>query len=230
MSARKKIKALTEHRDALKAELQRQRVANAQTINIPPPDFEGLFQRAHGHALGESASAEKEFFDHIEKALHIAATSMCPLGSRLASISFGDGTPDQPAMTITYSGPRMPAPVEETWSLNNETYGFDSLAELLDNCPTVEPGHVVYRGTKHYEDPANFVSADMLIDDLREQMQDNASANGNSEWCSGYPEVPDEAGQEFETLLEAWVREHCQPTFFMVKDSTPYTVTAEDLA
>lgn len=131
---------------------------------------------------------------------------------------------------------RRPAPVaeaeqqetgepEETWSTNDEEYGYDSLDELLEDTE-VAAGDVVYRGTKTRPDPADFIDVDTVL----EHMGDTAY-NYAGECAEDYTSsVTADGRAELKQLLQAWARKHAQPDFFLVEDAQKYTVTAEDAA
>jgi len=45
----------------------------------------------------------------------------------------------------------------------------------------------------------------------------------------GYPNVSKDARAELESMLIAWADQHCKPDFFLIEDSEPYVITAEDV-
>lgn len=125
-------------------------------------------------------------------------------------------------------------PPREAWSVDgkDDSWNFDSLAELLKDHlgEGVAAGSTVYRGVKHYDDPARFVPD---ADEVANHMYEQAQGSDAGEWADQYPDLNDEARAALEVALEPlqeWARQHCQPDFFTVEKITPYTVTAEDVA
>lgn len=133
-----------------------------------------------------------------------------------------------------------PLETDETWSLTEEREGltYDTLGELLadhvgDNrvldSVDLAAGDTVYRGEKHYPDPATFIDAERVRIEIENHMDDNASANGFAEVSDGYPTVSAIAQDELDEFLEAWARKHLAPPFYNVRHIKPYTITTEDL-
>lgn len=134
----------------------------------------------------------------------------------------------------------------EKWSLtgDNGSWDYDSLDELLkDNYghdsdgdghpasyrPGLYEGGTVYRGIERKDDPARFLPD---ANDVAERMYENACDSDAGEWVDAYPDLSKAAEAELDIALsplKAWARKHCQPDFFTIKDSTPHTVTAEDV-
>ncbi len=50
------------------------------------------------------------------------------------------------------------------------------------------------------------------------------------EFAEDWPDVPDEARQELDELLSAWISKHCTATFYRVRNVIEYQITAEELA
>ncbi len=116
---------------------------------------------------------------------------------------------------------------EEVWSANGETFNFDSLEELVEDLASDDDlavGRTVYRGRVKRPNLANFVSADSVIDEIGER-----SSEIHGEFADDYPEVSDVARDELQRVLEGWVAKHCRPTFWGVKDVTPYELAAADI-
>lgn len=104
----------------------------------------------------------------------------------------------------------------------------DVLQYMHDQGAELEVGMIVYRGDCRRPRPDQFVpdSGRML-----EYIQENADESEGGEWCDGFVDnVSVEAKQELDTLLEAWARKHLTVHWWLVENTQPYTVTAEDLA
>ena len=114
---------------------------------------------------------------------------------------------------------------DEYWSRDGQTFNYDNLGELLDCNDDVQEGDVVHVGIGVTPDPAEWVDADDVI----EQLSCRAS-DGCGEISDDYPDVTKEAKAELQDVLEAWARKHCTPTFYMIEDAREYIVTAEDVA
>lgn len=119
---------------------------------------------------------------------------------------------------------------EATWSANGEDWhNIESVEDLIretehDLC-SLEPGSVVYVGTKRYHDPAQFIDVPFLL----EHMADNARQSGAGEWVGDWPNPGEQAQAELQQLLSTWARRHCPPDFYLVENTRPYTIAAEDM-
>lgn len=119
---------------------------------------------------------------------------------------------------------------EATWSANGEDWhNIESVEDLIretepDLC-SLEPGSVVYIGTKRYHDPAEFIDLPFLM----EHMGDNARQSDAGEWVDGWPNPSEQAKDELKALLDTWARRHCPPDFYLVENTRPYTITVEDM-
>lgn len=112
---------------------------------------------------------------------------------------------------------------EECWSLDGEDYRYDTLGELLD-CNELSAGDVVHVGERAPHDPADWVDAEDVIENLACRGSDVGG-----EWADNYPEVSKEAKAALQTLLETWAREHAQPNFYGIRNAREYVITAEDV-
>lgn len=119
--------------------------------------------------------------------------------------------------------PAQAALPEEVWSADRELFNFDSLGELLDS-DTFEVGQTVYFGEKAAVNPTRWVDVDIVLDALGDRAYDYVG-----EAASDYPDVSQEARDELEALLSAWVAKHAQPSFYAVKNITEYTITQQDI-
>lgn len=119
-----------------------------------------------------------------------------------------------------------PAPktADQRWSRDGESYNYDSLGELLDCNDDTQEGDVVHVGTAVVPDPAQWVDADDIIENLSCRADDTCG-----EFAEDYPEVSKEAKAELQDVLEAWARKHCTPTFYTIEDDSEYIVTADDV-
>ena len=113
---------------------------------------------------------------------------------------------------------------KECWSINNEDFNCDTLAELLeDNQGDVRPGQTVYFGTAKAPAISSFISVDSVIDDIRVSAYDFGG-----EWADDYPEVSPEHEAKLQALLESWLAECPAPRFYRVVDAKPYVLTESD--
>lgn len=140
----------------------------------------------------------------------------------------------------------MGAPRQSVWSLDGKdgNWNYDSLAELVrdnyghdsdgDGHPAsyragLYEGDTVFKGRKHFDDPAGFV---VDVDDVLDAMGDNACSSDAGEYADHYPEVDDVARAALAVALEplqAWARQYCQPTFFTVQNVTPHVLLVEEV-
>jgi hypothetical protein len=114
---------------------------------------------------------------------------------------------------------------QEYWSRDEENYSYDSLDELLATHDDLVEGDTVYVGKGDTPDPGSWVDADDILENLSCRAGDDCG-----EFADDYPDVTKEAKEELQTLLEAWARKYCTPTFYMIKEQREYEITAEDVA
>ncbi|UXV17554.1 hypothetical protein N4P55_16815 [Pseudomonas fluorescens] len=114
---------------------------------------------------------------------------------------------------------------DETWSANEELFNCDSLGELLDENDDLEIGATVWKGEKFPVNIAGYVDVGDVIEMLGERAYDDVG-----EFAEDWPDVPDEARQELDALLSAWISKHCTATFYCVRNVVEYQITAEDMA
>lgn len=112
----------------------------------------------------------------------------------------------------------------EGWSDNDEDFRHESIEELLDSNDQLKPGDCVYVGDTVRPDPATYLDADDVINQVADRGYDDGG-----EYADGYPDsVSEEAKAQLNRFLSAWLRTHCAPRFYQVKNSRPYTLTAAD--
>lgn len=116
----------------------------------------------------------------------------------------------------------------QAWAKDEEWFDSDSLGELIDNhaaSDEFEPGRVVFFGDVVDIKLGNLCDADDVIDMMGDRAYDEC---GEAADC--YPDVTQEAKDELNALLAAWMEKHAKPTFYRVVNVRQYTLTAEDLA
>ena len=112
----------------------------------------------------------------------------------------------------------------ECWSRDEEHFSYETLGELLDCNDDLQVGDTVYTGNGVTPDPAEWVDADDVIEQLACRAYDECG-----EFAETYPEVSKEATAELQTLLETWARKYCTPTWYMVKNVREHEITFEDI-
>lgn len=116
---------------------------------------------------------------------------------------------------------------KECWSSDEETFNADSLEELIEMGTGMpgdfEVGDMVYAGDAVTPDPADYIDADGILEQMGERANDDCG-----EAADDYPDITPEAKQELEDVLKAWARKHCTPRFWKVKNVREYILTAED--
>lgn len=118
-----------------------------------------------------------------------------------------------------------PAPEPRiVWSADEERFSADSLDELLGEDHGFEVGSIVYFGEAAIPDPATWMDADDVIEQLASRAFDQCG-----EWADDYPTVSKEAKEELQVLLEQWASKYATPNFYTVKSVKEYELTAEDL-
>lgn len=113
---------------------------------------------------------------------------------------------------------------DERWSRDGQMFNYDTLGELLDSNDDVQEGDIVHVGTANVPDPAEWVDADDILENLACRADDNCG-----ELAEDYPEVSKEAKAELQDVLEAWARKYCTPTFWLIENDREYIITAEDV-
>ncbi|WP_244098925.1 hypothetical protein [Burkholderia ambifaria] len=114
--------------------------------------------------------------------------------------------------------------VRTVWSCNNEDFTCDELDDLLDMHDDLTVGDVVFVGDVIPIQTKHLCDADDVIDMLGERAYDQAG-----EYADGYPDVTPEARAELDSLLATWIEKHAKPTFYLVKNSREYVITAADM-
>lgn len=111
-----------------------------------------------------------------------------------------------------------------------ENWSCDSLGELIDEMGSdeiVEAGRVVFVGEVQRLDKMRFLpDADSIIETIGEYAYDN----GGGEYSEDYPSI-DKAGKDsLNHALRQWAAAHLpEPTFYLIDNVKPYTITADDL-
>lgn len=117
---------------------------------------------------------------------------------------------------------------EIAWSLDGSEYAYQEMGEALDaldNNGKLKVGAVIHFGEVYRYDPAKWCDADDVI----EMLSDRAYEQGH-EWAEDYPTPPKEAIAELDAFLSAWIRKHCKPNFYGIKNDKEYIVTELDVA
>lgn len=114
---------------------------------------------------------------------------------------------------------------DECWSGDGEDFNYQTLGDLLDtHGDTLEPGSVVYVGEAHHPSARVLCDADSVIEGIGERAYDIGG-----EYAEDFPGVSQEARDELQALLEAWLDKHASVTFYEVKNVREYVITANDL-
>lgn len=111
------------------------------------------------------------------------------------------------------------------WSTSGDNYSHLEKRDALETAfhAGFKVGGKIFFGDASKPDPANFVSADRLIEDIGNNAYDN-----HGEFAEDYPDVKPQAKQELEDFLNQWVRKYCEPDFWGVDNCQDYIITAED--
>jgi hypothetical protein len=111
----------------------------------------------------------------------------------------------------------------ECWSVDGSDFRYQTLGDLLDSNDHLEKGCIVMVGNQVACDPADWVDADDVIENLACRGSDEGG-----EWADDYPDVSPEAKAELQTYLEAWARKHAPASFYTVTNVREYVLTYED--
>lgn len=112
----------------------------------------------------------------------------------------------------------------ECWSADGSEFNYDSLGELLDAHEELEVGNTVHFGQKKEFAALDFIGADDVIETIACR-----GADHGGEHAEDFPDVTKEAIAELDQLLHEWFDKHVRITFYSVKNSTEYELTAQDL-
>jgi len=120
------------------------------------------------------------------------------------------------------AGAKLAEPCIKWCEYDDGNFCHDSLGELLDMCPDIEPGQTVWVG--EVTDPGtNWIIAEQVIDRIAD-----AAYEIGGEHAEDFPRISHEAKAELDAFLRRWQAEHCQPTFWTMRNVKPYTVPATD--
>lgn len=111
------------------------------------------------------------------------------------------------------------------WSTNDETFNHDDLQELIEE-RQLQAGDTVYFGTKRNAQATDFTTNidELVIEGMQVQAEDDAG-----EVAEDYPSASEPQIQVLQTLIEAWATTYCDPDFYQVLSTQPYTLTAKDM-
>lgn len=115
---------------------------------------------------------------------------------------------------------------EECWSANGEDFNCDTLEELLAENDQLKPGDTIHVGQAVHPDPANYADANDVIDDVACRGCDDGGESAD-DYAT---DVTEEAKAQLNNFLRAWLRTHCPPDFYKVRNTRPYVLTAADFA
>lgn len=164
----------------------------------------------------EASGPTEETDDEAIASWNRLAAPVAPAAAPSALASLVEFNPEHPLLANA-------EPPEEVWSADRETFDCDSLGELLDS-NELEIGQTVYVGEKVPVDATSYIEVEILLDSLGDRAFDHVG-----EAADGYPDVSQEARDELEALLSAWVQKNAKPNFYRVKKIREYTITQQDI-
>lgn len=127
-------------------------------------------------------------------------------------------------LTMTNTTETQTTLTRQSWSVNEEIFDYDTLADLIDS-QAPELGQTVFVGDVVHPDPLKYFDADDALEMMGERAYDDCG-----ESAENYPDVSKEARAELDALLAQWISKHAKPDFYRVVNIKPHTITAEDLA
>lgn len=131
---------------------------------------------------------------------------------------------------LAAAAPVATAQDDVAWSTDDESFPYDSLDEAIDSlrdCDVEDPiGRTVYFGAKVPCDPTRWCDAADIVDLLMNRAYDEVG-EAAEDWP---PLVSDTAQAELSEFLGAWITKHCPANFWLIPNSRPYTITAEDVS
>jgi hypothetical protein len=110
------------------------------------------------------------------------------------------------------------------WSTDEENFNYESLEEAINDLYKPEVGHIVYSGEQKDFTPKLHWSIEHLLEHLGEQGYDEVG-----EHVGDWPDASKEAVKQLENYLKRWIKRHCPPKFYGVKNVKKYVITEEDL-
>ena len=114
------------------------------------------------------------------------------------------------------------------WSRDGERFDEDGLQELIAS-HDLQVGDVVSRGEKIAHDPTEWVHSMDIANDILERLSER-SYDECGEFAEDYPNKPsNEALDELDAFLDAWLPKHFQPSFWGVVNMADYTITQADV-
>lgn len=115
--------------------------------------------------------------------------------------------------------------VKTCWSADEETFNDDNLEDLLSSNDHLKAGDTVWFGQAQHPDPGSYIDASDVIEMIGERGYDDGG-----DFADDYPQVSDEAKAELDASLKVWATQHCQPSFYLIKNIQPYVLTEDDIA
>ena len=172
-------------------------------------------------------SAPDEFFSPTAEWEAYAAMTGCQKAAHRARLCYAAmlaAAPTSPAQASPAPAQTQPPKPTECWSVNEEGFSHDSLAELLDCHPELKAGSRVFVGEAVHPALNRLIDSDDVIDQMGDRADDIAG-----EYADGYPDVSVEDKAELDMLLAAWIAKSCPPTFYEVKNVRAYVITEQDI-
>lgn len=108
------------------------------------------------------------------------------------------------------------------YSTDGETFNEDSLEDMIADYE-LKVGDTIWFGEEEWPDISEFLSADSLIDDMRNRAYDQLG-----EIAEEWPSVSKVAEAELDALLSVWAAKHCPVTFWIIPNPQSRALTAED--
>ena len=173
-------------------------------------------------------SVPDEFFSPGEDWDTYAAMTGCQKAAHRARLCYAAmlaASPEAPAQAAPAPAQTQSPSPTECWSINEEGFSHDSLAELLDNHPELEAGSRVFVGEAAHPALNCLIDSDDVIVQMGDRADDIAG-----EYADGYPDVSAEDKAELDALLATWIEKACPPTFYEVKNVRAYVITEQDIA
>ena len=173
-------------------------------------------------------SAPDECFSPTAEWEAYAAMTGCQKAAHRARLCYAAmlaTVPTSPAQASPAPAQTQPPSPTECWSVSDEGFSHDSLAELLDNHPELEAGSRVFVGEAAHPALNRLIDSDDVIVQMGDRADDIAG-----EYADGYPDVSAEDKAELDALLAAWIEKACPPTFYEVKNVRAYVITEQDIS
>jgi|ERR1035437_1653103 hypothetical protein len=117
--------------------------------------------------------------------------------------------------------------LKKCYSLDDETYNYSGIGELIDNCIDLQVGDTYWEADCKDVVASDYLNAGDILDQADERLAEDVGEVADSDFSS----VSKEAVDELNALLKAWVEKHVTLRYWTIVGKTrECKLTQEDLS